>query len=904
MGHNKRKLMKRILFFLFLLSSFVSRAQDAGDGTGRYDILGSNPALLTQADSTLSLIKTIGGLRSQAVGSKTIWLRDGKRFLLPSSGAEDSVFTFKDASGATFRSVLPNGTVPFEWFMQAFGSGNNATYALQRAMKMMPRGFTLTFSDSAAYTIDSMIVRSQPIRIRVLNNKISFTQNTPYCSMFYFNSDSCTWDGGIFYQTGQGDEIDFPRGYGSAVVFQDVQSGCEVTHAKIYYCGDYLHGGTLSPRNAAFGTTGKLTSSAGIYATRSGGVKVQDNYVAYSITGFNSDGYQNKNVGTPGHKVVGTNDIDHNVFEDDWQCVVFDGLDSAGLLDAFPGWIHRNTFIKSAAFTATSTGGTIGVKIFTNNSNNGTIVEDNYFSGRWSAAAVAQTGSYNTSFTNNRFDSCYDCLIVQNAGKVARNIDISTNKFNASAHSDMTLSGVYNSQIYNNRSLNGRGNGIVLTGYCVGIDMAHNNIIKMAGHAYQFESGYSFNVDGGYLIDVAGLSGIIALDTAVISINPANATGVLYDVNIRNVTFDEQATDGTSPTLISKVAIRAHNQWANSNTFVGPGKWERNYFGRTRVYDDAGERSYGARQRGNNYGGVYDTAVANISDVRYDENNFMRFSVSNTGTGTIKMFGTAPMLTLPDSTTVQKILFATGGVRTNAVIENGNFGSSGSTGVTTTTDSRFTLFGQGSTIVANFFNGTTGATMTGTASAARSDFGSPTYTLNGTGNNVGNVAIKAPTLVAGTGTAAMGYGLAIQGVSTLGTRNTGLWLYSSGMIADGSFPFSATPGNDLAISNTDSSVVQKASMNSFNVASSTSLTLSITKRNYVFSGSTATVWTMPAVSASAGNFFFVKNRGSANITLTAAGADNMYSTSAAATYVVTPGSAVYIFNDGVYWLIE
>jgi hypothetical protein len=807
--------MKTRLLFFFLLLSLTSWAQDAGDGTGRIDIHGFSPNSLIGSDSSVGLIKTIGGLRAQPVpsASKAIWLRDGTRFLLPSTGAEDSVFTLKDGAGTTFRSVLTAGQVPFEWFMQAFGNGNNATYAFQRAMKMMPSGFTLTFSDSAAYVIDSMIVRTKPIKIRVLNNKISFTQNTPYCSMFYFNSDSCNWDGGIFYQSGFGDEIDFPRGYGSAIIFQDVQSGCFVTNTKIYNCGDYLHGGTLSPRNATFGTTGKLTSSAGIYATRSGGVKVQDNYIAYSITGFNSDGYQNKNVGTPGHQVIGTNDIDHNVFEDDWQCVVFDGLDSAGLLDAFPGWIHRNTFKKTAAFTATSTGGTIGVKLFTNNSNNGTVVEDNYFSGRWSAAAVAQTGSYNTSFTNNRFDSCYDCVIVQNAGKVARNIDISFNKFNASAHSDMTLSGVYNSQIYNNRSLNGRGNGIVLTGYCVGIDMAHNNIVKMAGHAYQFETGYSFNVDGGYLIDVAGLSGILATDTAVISINPAGASGgVLYDVNIRNVAFDEQFTDGTNPTLVSKTAIRAHGQWANSNTVVGPGKWERNFLGRTRILDDAGERSYGARQRSNNYGGVYDTAVANINDTRYDESNFMRLSVSSTGSGTIKMNGTTPQLILPDSTTVQKILFATGGLRTNATIENGNLGSITSTGVGSSTDSRFTGFGQSSIIYGNVFNGTTGATMTGTAGGARSIFGSPTYTLNGSGNNVGNTLMKAPTLVSGTGTAAMGYTLALQGLSALGTRNTGLWLYNSGMTADGSFPYDQST-RVLGLRAVDSAVVQMDNLN-------------------------------------------------------------------------------------------
>jgi hypothetical protein len=908
--------MKRIIIILVaLVVSAEAFAQDEGTGNGAKNgqIPGVDYRGVIGSDSTVSIIKTIPGFRGVTIPgtNKVVWFStpQANGFIIPNTGSsmpDDSVFNFRDASNNPFKRVLTNGTVPFELFVQAFATGNDVTYSLQKAMAMVPSGYTLTIADSASYTMSAMITRTASIHVKVLNSRTSFTQTTAYCSMFLFNGDSTTWDGGTFYQTGYGDEIDFPRGYASAIIFQDVQAGCAVTNTKIYNCGDYLHGGTLSPRNSAFGTTGKLTSSAGIYATRSGGVLVRDNYIAYSITGFNSDGYQNKNVGTPGHKIVGTNDIDHNVFEDDWQCVVFDGLDSAGLLDAFPGWIHRNVFKKTAAFTATATGGTIGVKIFTNNSNNGTIVEDNYFSGRWSASAVAQTGSYNTSFTNNRFDSCYDCLIVQNAGKVARNVDVSFNKFNASAHSDVTFSGVYNSQIYNNRSLNGRGNGIVLTGYCVGIDMAHNNIIKMQGHAYQFETGYSFNVDGGYLIDVAGNSGIVAIDTAVISINPAGASGgVLYDVNIRNVTFDEQFTDGVNPTLVSKTAIRAHGQWANSNTQVGPGRWERNYYGRTRVLDDAGERTYGARIRNNNYGGVYDTSRANVIEQAYDEADFMRFTTSSTGTGTLKMNGSAPMLTLPDSTTVQKILFATGGLRTNAVIENGNFGSITSTGVGTTTDSRFTLFGQSSTIFGNVLNGTTGATMTGTASGARTIVGSPTYTLNGSNNNVGSMAIKAPTLVAGTGTAAIGFTLALQGLSTGATRNAGLYLYNSNIIADNSFPFSASTGNDLAISSaSDSGVVQKPSMNSLNVASSTTLTLTVLKRNWIFTGSVGTVWTLPAVAGNTGNFFFIKNRGSAAITLTAAGSDNIYSTSAAATLTISAGQAYYIFNDGTYWLAE
>jgi hypothetical protein len=907
--------MKKLVFILFLFSGFIAKSQDEGNGNGAKNgvIPGVDFLKQVSSDSTVTLIKTIPGFRGISIpgANKVVWFStpQANGFIIPDPGSslpDDSVFHYRDGGNNPFRRVLSNGTVPFEIFVQAFASGNDITYALQKAMQLVPYGYRLTFTDSAAYTTSAMSSRSIPIQLDFLNNKISITQVTPYTSMLYFNSDSCTVTGGNFYQTGQGDENDFPRGYGSAIIFQDVQKGCFVRKASIYNCGDYLNAGQSSPRSATgqpYAGSGKLTSSAGVYITRSGGVQVQDCYIKYSITGVNSDGYQNKNVGTPGYKQVSKNDIDHNEIVDCWQGIVFDGLDSAGLLDAFPGWIHRNYIRKTPAFTATNTPGTIGVKIFTNNSNNGTIVEDNWFSGRFSAAAVAQTGSYQTSFTNNRFDSCYDCIVVQNAGKVPRNIDISLNKFNASAHSDITMIGAYESQIYQNKSINGRGNGIVLTGYCVGIDMAHNNFTKMAGHAYQFESGYSFTVDGGYLIDVAGLSGIIATDTAVISINPAGTTGVLYDVNIFRVHFDHQFTDGVNPTLVSKTAIRAHGQWANSNSAVGSGRWDGNFYGRTRVLDDLGERSYGARKRNDNFGGIYDTARANIGEVLYDENNFLRQSVNNTGTATYKANGTAPQNVFPDSTTIQKILFATGGVRTNATLENGNLGSSGSTGVTTTTDSRFTLFGQSSTIVANTFNGSTGATMTGTASAARSDFGSPTYTLNGSNNNVGNAAFKAPTLVAGTGTAAMGYTLALQGLSTLGTRNSGLWLYNSNIVGDNSFAYTPAPGNTIVI-NSDSSLGQTAGPGTFNIATGTSLTMSTSVHNQIFSGTSATTWTLPSIASAPRMYYYIKNRGSASITLTASSGDNLYNTSAVATFTVSAGQAYYLFNDGTYWNVE
>lgn len=68
----------------------------------------------------------------------------------------------------------------------------------------------------------------------------------------------------------------------------------------------------------------------------------------------------------------------------------------------------------------------------------------------------------------------------------------------------------------------------------------------------------------------------------------------------------------------------------------------------------------------------------------------------------------------------------------------------------------------------------------------------------------------------------------------------------------------------------------------------------------VFTGSSAKTWTLPAVSGNTGLALTIKNRGSASLTVDAAGSDGIYTTSAVTSTTVKPGSVLHLVNDGSY----
>lgn len=87
------------------------------------------------------------------------------------------------------------------------------------------------------------------------------------------------------------------------------------------------------------------------------------------------------------------------------------------------------------------------------------------------------------------------------------------------------------------------------------------------------------------------------------------------------------------------------------------------------------------------------------------------------------------------------------------------------------------------------------------------------------------------------------------------------------------------------------------------VVSGTTQTLDTTATVWIFSGSSAATWTLPALSGNTDLFYFIKNRGSATITLTRAGSDNLYTTASVTSLVINPGEAYEISNDGSFWNI-
>src|ERR1700722_26960 len=86
------------------------------------------------------------------------------------------------------------------------------------------------------------------------------------------------------------------------------------------------------------------------------------------------------------------------------------------------------------------------------------------------------------------------------------------------------------------------------------------------------------------------------------------------------------------------------------------------------------------------------------------------------------------------------------------------------------------------------------------------------------------------------------------------------------------------------------------------VSAATTLTLAGgVSAAYVFSGGSATVWTLPAVTGNTGQYFLIENRGSAAITLNAAGADHLWFLSSLTSVTIAVGASLQVLNDGTYW---
>jgi hypothetical protein len=88
------------------------------------------------------------------------------------------------------------------------------------------------------------------------------------------------------------------------------------------------------------------------------------------------------------------------------------------------------------------------------------------------------------------------------------------------------------------------------------------------------------------------------------------------------------------------------------------------------------------------------------------------------------------------------------------------------------------------------------------------------------------------------------------------------------------------------------------------ISSASTLTLTAAASIYVYNGATTATWTLPAISGNTGELLVLYNRGTATVTVSCSGADNLYSGGATQTSIaLPPGGSIQVLNDGVYWLV-
>lgn len=85
------------------------------------------------------------------------------------------------------------------------------------------------------------------------------------------------------------------------------------------------------------------------------------------------------------------------------------------------------------------------------------------------------------------------------------------------------------------------------------------------------------------------------------------------------------------------------------------------------------------------------------------------------------------------------------------------------------------------------------------------------------------------------------------------------------------------------------------------VSSAATLTLDTTATTYVFSGTTTT-WSLPAVATNTNRIYYIKNRGTGAITLSAA-TNTIYDTAITTTSTIAAGAAAIVQSDGTYWVV-
>lgn len=141
------------------------------------------------------------------------------------------------------------------------------------------------------------------------------------------------------------------------------------------------------------------------------------------------------------------------------------------------------------------------------------------------------------------------------------------------------------------------------------------------------------------------------------------------------------------------------------------------------------------------------------------------------------------------------------------------------------------------------------------------------------------------------------------------TANTVTITPSSGTV-DGQASITVLDGGSIYFDGTNYTSINQGSVKGrqgfyrTTVSSAGTLNLTSAFNHYVFSGTTTT-WTLPTLTGNTDVVFFIKNRGSGNITLNSnAGGNDIYDTAPVNTITIAPGEARIVWGDGTYFDIE
>lgn len=177
------------------------------------------------------------------------------------------------------------------------------------------------------------------------------------------------------------------------------------------------------------------------------------------------------------------------------------------------------------------------------------------------------------------------------------------------------------------------------------------------------------------------------------------------------------------------------------------------------------------------------TRAAEQVRFEFDASNYLSISVGSTGSTTIDLVGTSPILTFGDN------IVQSGGIQTNASANNGNWSVPSGAAVSSSTTATFQIGGATTTAYRCVTRGSTSSVLAAGVSYASILLAQQTITeaTSGTHPLLCAMAIRPLTIVNGTATATNGATLYIEGpaITTLPANNYSLWVDSGNVQFDG-----------------------------------------------------------------------------------------------------------------------